>query len=149
MCTAGPWAAPDPGVDPKQQETLPARAGPEQSWGAGVPSLPTQCHPEGLGGGRHGALAPSHCVPRQALPPKTSLFTARRQDFLLFQKSAFLQGPGGTAEIWQLSPSESETQGLRPASPAQLDPRDSDLAKPQTLGNHRSRLTCLSLLPVN
>lgn len=35
------------------------------------------------------ALPPATLLPRQALPPKMSLFTAMTQDFLLLEKRAF------------------------------------------------------------
>lgn len=95
--------------------------------------------------GEGGLPSPPTPLPRQALPPKMSLFTARRQDFLLLEKKSFIQGPRGTGEreLAGTSPSESETHGRRfpkrslVPSPllSQLDPWDSNLAKPQTLGN--------------
>lgn len=94
MCTAGPLPAPDPRGDRKQADLylpeemlaepgeLPEvdRRAREGQWGEGA------CPPTPLPG------------PAQLWLPEMSLFTARRQDFLLLEKRAFLQGPRGTGE---------------------------------------------------
>lgn len=95
MCTAGAWPAPDPRVDGKQAEDLyqpqkvlaepgelaeADRGAREGQWGEGA------CPPTPLP------------RPAQLWLPEMSLFTARRQDFLLLEKRAFLQGPRGTGE---------------------------------------------------
>lgn len=87
-----------------------------------------------------------------SLLPEMSLFTARRQDFLLLEKRAFfyrgLEGPEGEKEraLASARPSESETHGQRfptrspvpsPLLP-QLDPWDFHLAKPQTRRNQQN-----------
>ncbi|XP_013361577.1 PREDICTED: cytoglobin isoform X1 [Chinchilla lanigera] len=68
--------------------------------------------------------------------PQMGLFTARRQDFLLFEKRAFLWGPRGTAESagGSASVNQKHMAGTPPFLPPP-DPRDLDGAKHQILGN--------------
>lgn len=82
MCTAGPGPL-QVLVDRRQAEFyLPWEAGAEPGEQLG--------QPEGPGRGQQGNRAcPPTASPRQALPPKMSLFRARRQNFLLLEKRAF------------------------------------------------------------
>ncbi|XP_023569864.1 cytoglobin isoform X1 [Octodon degus] len=68
--------------------------------------------------------------------PQMGLFTAGRQDFLLFEKRAFLWGPRGTTE--RAGGCASVNQKHMAGTPLplpQLDPRDIDGAKRQILRN--------------
>lgn len=89
-----------------------------------------------------GLWAPSHSSPGSLCRPQMGLFTARRQDFLLFEKRAFLWGPRGTAESWRLGLSESETHGRRPPSPAPAGPQGLRWSQTPNIRKHRNRLVC-------
>lgn len=87
MFAAGPWLAPDLGADGQEAGrrffTCPGGAG-----RACRASGSSQRGRERVRRGK-GACPPTP-LPRQALPPKMSLFTAKRGDFLLLEKRAFL-----------------------------------------------------------
>lgn len=78
----------------------------------------------GEGETAEGLPLPRTLLPRQALPPKMSLFTAMTQDFLLLEKRAFYGAWRDCGENWPAaSPSESETHGWSLPAPAPAGPQ--------------------------
>lgn len=95
-----------PQVDGRQAEIyLPWEVLAEPGEQLGWPERPGR-----VSGGRG---LPSHAspLPGQALQPKMSLFTARRQDFLLLEERALTGAWRDWGELASTSPSESETHG--------------------------------------
>lgn len=87
MFAAGPWLAPDAREDGQEAGRLLFTC----SGGAGRACRASGSGQRGQERVRTGkGVCPPTPLPRQALPPKMSLFTARRGDFLLLEKRAFL-----------------------------------------------------------
>lgn len=89
MFAAGPWLAPDAREDGQEAGRLLFTC----SGGAGRACRASGSGRRGRERVRRGkGVCPPTPLPRQALPPKMSLFTARRGDFLLLEKRAFYRG---------------------------------------------------------